>query len=162
MINLVYAIALVCGVALSTLSAFAPAVQPDDASLRAADAEEVRIVVAGDSKAMSELLHPNYIVNSPANRVMRKDDLIKLMAAGTIANDGLERTVEGTAITGNVGIVMGHETIKPKPDSELAHLYGAATLDRRFTDVFLFENGKWRLLARQSTVIRPPSVSTPA
>jgi len=43
--------------------------------------------------------------------------------------------------------------------SELAHLYGAATLDRRFTDVLLFENGKWQLLARQSTVIRPPVVS---
>ena len=137
MINLAYAIVLVCGVALSTLSAFAPAVQLDDASLRAADAEEVRIFAAGDSQAMSE------------------DDLIKLMAAGTIAHDGLERTVEGTAITGNVGIVMGHETIKPKPNSELAHLYGAATLDRRFTDVFLFENSQWRLLARQSTVIRP-------
>jgi hypothetical protein len=50
---------------------------------------------------------------------------------------------------------MGHETIKPKPDSEWAHLYVAATLDRRFTYVFLFENGKWRLLTRQSTVIRP-------
>ena len=143
-----------CG-AQSDLGAFVPAVQPDDASLRAADAEELRIIAAGDTNAMREFMHPNYMVNSPANRIMRKDDLIKLVAAGTIANDGLERTVEGTAITGNVGIVMGGETIKPKPDSELGRLYGTKTLERRFTDVFLFENGKWRLLARQSTVIRP-------
>jgi hypothetical protein len=39
-------------------------------------------------------MHPNYIVNSPANRILRKDDLVKLLAAGTIANDGLERTVD--------------------------------------------------------------------
>lgn len=51
-------------------------------------------------------MHPNYVLNSPANRIVRKDELIKLLAAGTISNDGLERTVEGTAIRGNVGIVM--------------------------------------------------------
>lgn len=155
MIKLLYAIVLACSVLLPALEALPPASQPDDASLRAADAEEVRIIAAGDTKAMREFLHPNYIVNSPANRVLRKDALIKLLAAGTIANDGLERRVEDTAITDNVGIVMGNETIKPKPESELGRLYGAKTLERRFTNVFLFENGKWRLLARQSTVIQP-------
>ena len=154
-LNLLYVFVLTCGVPLLALAASAQTVQPDDASLRAADAEEVRIVRAGDTKAMRELMHPNYMVNSPANRIVRKDELIKLLAAGKIANDGLERTIEGTAITGNVGVVMGHESIKPTPDSELGHLYGGKTLERRFTDVFIFENGKWRLLARQSTVIQP-------
>ena len=154
-LNLLYAFVLTCGVPLSALAASAQTAQPDDASLRAADAEEVRIIAAGDTKAMREFMHPNYIVNSPANRIVRKDDLIKLLAAGRIANDGLEQTVEETAITGNVGVVMGHESIKPKPDSELGDLYGAKTLERRFTDIFLFENGKWRILARQSTVIQP-------
>ena len=105
--NPLYSIVLACGVVLSVLAASVPTVQPDEASLRAADAEAVRIVAARDTKAMQEFMHPNYIVNSPANRVVRKDDLIKLVASGAVANDGLERKVEGTAITGNVGIVMG-------------------------------------------------------
>lgn len=104
MINLLYALVLACGIPLSALAASAPTVQPDDASLRSA--EEVRTIAAGDTKAMQEFMHPNYVLNSPANRIVRKDELIKLLAAGTIANDGLERTVEGTAIRGNVGIVM--------------------------------------------------------
>ena len=132
-----------------------PAIEPSETSLRAADAEELRIILAGDAHAEQTFMHPNYIVNSPANRVVRKDQLIKMLSAGQIASDAIERTVEATAITGNVGIVMGREIVKPKPNSELGRLHGEKTLERRFTDVFLFENGDWHLLARQSTVTSP-------
>ncbi len=138
---------------LVTLSV-AAAVQPNETSLRAADAEELRIVLTGDANAMQALMHPNYIVNSPVNRIVRKDQLIKMLSQGQIASEAIERTIETTAITGNVGIVMGRETITPKPTSELGQLHGAKTLERRFTNVFLFEGGNWRLLARQSTVIQ--------
>jgi len=129
------------------------AIKPDEASLRAADAEELRIVLTGDANAERTFMHPNYLVNSPVNRIVRKEQLIKMLSEGQIASDAIERTIEATAITGNVGIVMGREIVKPKPTSELGRLHGAKTLERRFTNVFLFENGDWRLLARQSTVI---------
>jgi hypothetical protein len=132
----------------------AAAVQPNETNLRAADAEELRIVLAGDGNAMRALTHPNYIVNSPVNRVVRKDQLIKMLSEGQIASEAIERTVEATAITGNVGVVMGRETITPKPTSELGLAHGVKILERRFTNVFLFEEGNWRLLARQSTVIQ--------
>jgi len=141
-------------VSLSPITARAGANQPDDTSLRAADAEELRNIQTRDAKAMQELMHPNYMVNSPANRIVRKDQLIQMLSAGQIANEGIDRTIEAVAITGNVGVVMGREVIKPKATSELGQLYGAKTLERRFTNVFLFVDGKWRLLARQSTVIQ--------
>jgi hypothetical protein len=50
--------------------------------LRAADAEELRIILAGDAPAEQTFMHPNYIVNSPANRVVRKDQLIKMLSEG--------------------------------------------------------------------------------
>jgi hypothetical protein len=132
----------------------AAAVQPDETNLRAADAEELRNVLTGDVKAMRSLMHPNYMVNSPVNQIVRKDQLIKLLSEGKIASEAIERTIEATAITGNVGIVMGRETIIPKPNSELGLVHGVKTLERRFTNVFVFEQGNWRLLARQSTVIQ--------
>jgi hypothetical protein len=132
----------------------AAAVQPNETSLRAADAEELRIVLTGDANAMRALTHPNYIVNSPVNQIVRKDQLIKMLSEGQIASEAIERTIEAAAITGSVGIVMGRETIKPKPTSELGRVHGAKNLERRFTNVFLFEEGGWRLLARQSTVIQ--------
>jgi Domain of unknown function (DUF4440) len=132
----------------------AAAIQPNEASLRAADAEELQNVLSGDANAMRSLMHPNYMVNSPVNQIVRKDQLIKLLSEGKIASESIERTIEATAITGNVGIVMGRETVMPKPNSELGLAHGAKTLERRFTNVFVFEQGNWRLLARQSTVIQ--------
>jgi len=151
----IYRVASVCFIPLliATLHV-AAAVQPNETSLRAADAEELRIVLTGDANAMRVLMHPNYIVNSPVNQIVRKDQLIKLLSEGIIGSDAIERTIEATAITGNVGIVMGRETIKPKPNSELGLAHGVKTLKRRFTNVFVFEEGNWRLLARQSTVIQ--------
>jgi Domain of unknown function (DUF4440) len=154
-----YRVALVCFIPLLFVTLpVAAAVQPNETSLRAADAEELRIVLAADANAMRALTHPNYIVNSPVNRVVRRDQLIKMLSEGQIASDAIERTIEATSITGNVGIVMGRETQKPKPASELGRVHSEKTLERRFTNVFLFEEGNWRLLARQSTVIQTTGV----
>jgi hypothetical protein len=153
--KLIYRIPLVYFVSLLLVTLpVAAAVQPNETNLRAADAEELRNVLTGDANAMRSLMHPNYMVNSPVNQIVRKDQLIKLLSEGKIASEAIERTIEATAITGNVGIVMGRETIKPKPNSELGLAHGVKTLERRFTNVFVFEQGNWRLLARQSTVIQ--------
>jgi len=154
-IRLISRVALVCLTPLLFVTVtVAAAVQPNETSLRAADAEELRIVLSGDADAMRALTDPNYIVNSPVNRIVRRDQLVKMLSEGQIASDAIERTIEATAITGDVGIVMGRETQKPKPTSELGRVHSERTLERRFTNVFLFEEGRWRLLARQSTVIQ--------
>jgi Domain of unknown function (DUF4440) len=154
MTRLIHRVALVCLIPLLFVSLpVAAAVQPNETNLRAADAEELRNVLTGDASAMRSLMHPNYMVNSPVNQVVRKEQLIKLLSEGKIASEAIERTIEATAITGNVGIVMGRETVIPKPNSELGLAHGVETLERRFTNVFVFEQGNWRLLARQSTVI---------
>ena len=127
-----------------------------ESSLRAADAEQRRIIVEGDAKAQSVFMHDNYIINGPSNRVMRKPVLLDMLANGKMASDRFERTIEGTAITGNIGIVMGRETVRPATGSELATTFGNRDLQRRFTNVFIFEGGAWRFLARQASVVGAP------
>jgi Domain of unknown function (DUF4440) len=124
-----------------------------EASLRAADAEQMRIIVQGDASAQQEFMHPNYILNGPSNRVMRKAALVAMLAQGAMGSDRFERVVEAVAITGNVGIVMGREVVHPTAKSELGTRHGDVTLNRRYTNVFLFEGGRWRFLARQATVV---------
>lgn len=126
------------------------------ASLRAADAEQMRIIVDGDAKAQSEFMHPNYILNGPSNRVLRKPVLVEMLAHGKMASERFQRTIEGTAITGNIGIVMGSEIVRPSKNSNLGQKFGERDLSRRFTNVFIFENGAWRFLARQASVVDPP------
>lgn len=114
------------------------------------------VIVDGDAAAQRAFMHENYILNGPSNRVLRKPVLVEMLARGQMASDSFERTIEGVAITGNVGVVMGIEVVKPAPDSELGKKFGSKELTRRFTNVFLFEKGKWFFLARQASVIGDP------
>ena len=98
-------------------------------------------------------MHPNYIINGPSNTVRRKPILVEMLAHGKMGSDRFERVIEGLAITGNVGIVMGREAVHPLPDSQLGTLHGNKLLKRRFTNVFLFQDGNWRFLARQATIV---------
>lgn len=127
-----------------------------ESSLRAADAEQMRIIVDEDAKAQKAFMHENYIINGPANRILRKPVLLEMLANGKMASESFERVIEGTAITGNIGIVMGSETVQPSAGSELGEKFGSRPLKRRFTNVFMFENGRWYFLARQASVIDAP------
>lgn len=124
-----------------------------EASLRAADAEQMRIIVEGDAEAQRRFMHPNYLLNGPSNRVLRKPVLVEMLAQGRMASERFERTIEQTAITGNIGIVMGSEVVRPRATSALGEKFGDEELHRRFTNVFIFEQGAWRFLARQATVV---------
>lgn len=128
---------------------------PDETGLRAADAEQMRIIVGGDAAAQQDFMHPNYMINAPANLVRRKAEVVAMLARGQMASESFERQVEAVQITGPVGIVMGSETVTPAPGSNLARLHPGMTLARRFTNIFLWEAGKWRFLARQATVVAP-------
>lgn len=129
--------------------------RPNEVNLRAADAEQMRIIVEEDAKAQQEFMHPNYMLNGPANQVKRKPELVAMLARGDIASEQFNRQVEGVAITDDVGIVMGSETVTPSAKSELGRLYPGQTLRRRYTNVFLWRGGKWRFLARQASIVAP-------
>lgn len=66
---------------------------PTEANLRAADAEQMRIIVEEDAKAQQEFMHPNYIINAPANRVLRKHQVVSMLAHGGMASDRFERVI---------------------------------------------------------------------
>lgn len=136
-----------------SLPRVASAIEPTEATLRAADAEQMRIIVEGDAKAQQDFMHPNYIINGPSNRILRKPVLVDMLAHGKMGSDRFERVIEGLAITGNVGIVMGREVVHPLPNSQLGTLHGDKVLNRRFTNVFLFQDGRWLFLARQATIV---------
>lgn len=127
--------------------------QATEHSLRVADAEQMRIIVEEDAAAQQEFMHPNYMLNGPANVVRRKPEVVAMLARGDIASDSFTRNIEGVAITGDVGVVMGSEIVMPAPNSELGRLHPGRTLHRRFTNIFLWEGGRWRFLARQASVV---------
>jgi hypothetical protein len=80
-----------------------------------------------------------------------------MVASGGIRNDNWQRIPERVSVTGDVGVVMGRETLVTVAGSEQADVYGAGrALDRRFTNVYVRAGGEWRLLARHAHVVTTP------
>jgi hypothetical protein len=136
----------------------APAEAPDESGLRAADREQERILVEQDAAANREFVHGNYVQNGPTDRVLRRRQAIDRFGSGSSSVDRFERTIEAITITGNVGVVTGGEQLSPALAAQGHGVQDASVVDQRFTNVYVYEGARWRLLARQVT---PIGVTTP-
>jgi hypothetical protein len=75
------------------------------------------------------------------------------MRSGEIAAEGFERTAEDVSISGNIAVVMGREIFTPVASSELGRKFGAKPLQRRYTNVYVWQRGRWFWLARQASLV---------
>jgi hypothetical protein len=127
--------------------------EPTEETLRAADRMQLKAGSSGDPEAMAAIQHPDYLGNAPNNRVVDAEAVRSLMASGAIASDSFDRAIERIAITENVGVVMGRETIVATSGSISAKMFSGGPLDRRFTNIYIWSGARWRLLARHANVI---------
>ena len=99
-------------------------------------------------------------MNAPSNRILTREDLVRMVGSGEIRNEVFERTPEQVVVTGDVAVVLGREVVYPGAASEQAKMYGQKTLNRRYTNVYLRTPAGWKHLARHANVIPdapPPS-----
>jgi len=122
--------------------------------LLAANRAHRRMIGSGDVQAFARILHPNFVINAPNNRCAGRDQVLRLAEGGAFTPEKSQTQVENAAVTGNVGIIMGNDLVTPTDGSLLAEWFGTGPLRRRFTDTYVFEDGKWLLLARQASVVR--------
>ena len=125
----------------------------DERAVLAADSRQRDAVASADLKAIAAISHDNLRVNAPNNRVLTREDLVRMVGSGDIRNEVFERVPETVVVTGDVGVVMGHEVVFPGTASEQARMYGRKTLNRRYTNVYIRSGGTWRHLARHANVI---------
>lgn len=146
------AIALLAVAVSSPAASAPPARTADETALLAVDARQRDAVAKADLDAIASLSHPDLHVNAPTNRILTRDDLIAMVGSGRIRNEVFERTPELVRITGDVGMVMGHETVLPGKASEQADKFGVKLLKRRYTNIYLRSGGVWRHWARHANV----------
>lgn len=125
------------------------------------DAQEREMVANSDVAGLQRLAHPKLRINAPMGRVLTREQFLMNLRSGAIAAEAFERTPEEVTINGNVAVVMGREVFTPAADSELGRTYGERPLQRRYTNVYVWEQDRWQWLARHANVIQPsPSVET--
>lgn len=130
-----------------------PLEELSEKGLLSANRYQRRIVGDGDEEALARFLHPNFIINAPHNLCGARDQILSISQAA-FAQENCQTQIEKSSITGNVGILMGNEVVTPADGSLLAAWFGTKPLRRRFTDVYVFEDGKWLFLARQASAVR--------
>jgi Domain of unknown function (DUF4440) len=110
--------------------------------------EEAAGVLAMDVAAQSRFWARDVTVNAPNNQVVRLAEIIERMKQQTALQYlSFERHREATIVRPNCAVTMGYEIVVTKgnvPNS-------GKTINRRYTNIWYFEDGAWRAIARQAT-----------
>lgn len=100
------------------------------------DADGVRAVWADD-----------FIVNSPDNRVLRREDVIAVMAQDFLEYRDFHKHITFVGEKPEVTVVMGYDTMVP-----IKGPGAGKQVMRPFTDIWAKRPEGWRLIARQATI----------
>lgn len=136
---------------LAALPSVVHAQAPDvEAEVRRLEGEEHQAMLRADAPRLQEIWAPNFMVNAPFNRVtMGSQEVVDLVEAGAIAYASFERDVESVLVEGDLAVTMGSETVVPTG----GHPEAGETLRRRYTNVWMRQEGTWRLVARHANVV---------
>ncbi|MDB5119266.1 MAG: nuclear transport factor 2 family protein [Sphingobacteriales bacterium] len=142
---------LITSLFLTCISNSVIAQNPREAEIRRLENLERESALKADSAVLfDKIWSPNMLINTPANEVGTVEGSKAKLRSGNLDYLSFERNIEKITFNDNVAIVMGGETIKPK-----AHQANAGkTVSRRFTNVWLYKNNRWSMIARQATIIK--------
>ena len=110
-----------------------------------------RAFLARDLARLDELFSDELIVNSPINSINDKKTILHLLGTGVIGHVSSTIRHELMRRDGDLVIVMGSDTVKNAPTEPV--------LQRRFTNVWRNEAGRWRLYIRHANVIAETTAS---
>jgi ketosteroid isomerase-like protein len=120
--------------------------------IRKLDLAHARAIFKSDAAALDSLMDDEITVNHPTNRIVNeKKELMDLIHQGVIRYTSFERYPEKFLFFKDMVIVMGHETVVPAKSAPNA----GKTLQRRYTNIWLMRDGKWRLTVRHANNVCP-------
>jgi ketosteroid isomerase-like protein len=115
--------------------------------IRALEQEEVDALLRNDIAAVRANWADDYVVNNPFNAVVNASE--GPIQAGTLTYTSFVREIERVLVRGSTVVVMGRETVVPTATSPDA----GATIQRRFTNIWMNRDGRWLLSARHANVV---------
>lgn len=126
--------------------------QPDIASeIRKLEQMEVEAVLKKDTLTLLKLWDKDYVVNAPDNKINFAGKTTLDRPVLRRSRTSFTRDVEQIIIKGNTVFSMGSETVVPSDNQSDAQL----TVKRRYTNIWMKQDGAWKLVARHANVICP-------
>jgi ketosteroid isomerase-like protein len=113
--------------------------------IRKLDQAHADAILRGDLPALDKLWAEDFRVNNPFNEI----DQANRIRTGAVTYSSFVREPESVLVYGKTVIVMGREITVQKGSSPQA----GKTINRRYTNIWMKRQGKWRLVARHASVI---------
>lgn len=113
--------------------------------------------IAGNGKSFGALIFEEFVASDPSDTIRHRDELISLVSSGRLRYESIETSIDYARQLGeDLVVIMGTESTTQSAvpvEGDLKEVALTKTLKRRFTNVFRNEQGSWRLLIKQSTII---------
>jgi len=129
-----------------------PSRPDDEATIRAIENESALAVLHLDYATLERIWSERLVVSTPANTLAPNRaavfDLFRQRSG--LLYSAYEKNIECIVFSDDVTIVLGAETVVPRHPPTTGE-----SMQRRYTNIWKRENGTWRLIARQATMLPP-------
>ncbi len=118
-----------------------------ESKIKKLDLAHARAIFEENTRALDSLMADNVTVNHPTNKiVLEKKELLEMIKKGVIRYTAFERYPETFLFYKDMVIVMGNEKVIPATGAP----NGGVKLNRRYTNIWMNQNGHWQLHVRHA------------
>lgn len=129
-----------------------PGEQRVEEAVRRVDGQEVRALLANDTRTLSRIWSNTFVVTNPLNQFVNKQQVLGLITSGVLAFRSYNRQIEYVGDHDNTVVVAGSETVVWAGKMPLA----GKTSHFRFTAIWMQQGGHWQEVARHAHIVPEP------
>jgi hypothetical protein len=106
-----------------------------------------KAILSQDAEGVKTVWAEDFVVNSPDNRVLHRDEVIVAMKDDLLNYKDFKKNITFVGEKPDAVIVMGYDTMVPLKGPGMGK-----RVTRPFTDMWMKRSGQWMLIARQATI----------
>jgi ketosteroid isomerase-like protein len=111
-----------------------------------------KLVLTQDTTTMRAFYPEDMVITNPFGQMINKEKMIERVKSGIIKYSSFEKTIEHFHMEGDkLAIIAGKEQVTPTTDANRAD--AGKPHERRFTEVWVFREGRWQRLVRHASNI---------
>ncbi len=120
-----------------------------EATIRTLEKQQVEALLRRDLETLDSMFADELVVRAPNNQVTRKSMVMQLIRERRISYSSFKVEIDEVIVRGDTVIVTGKETVEPIDDAPFA----GTTVERRYSQVWMNQDGKWRLVFRHASLV---------
>jgi ketosteroid isomerase-like protein len=125
--------------------------QETESKIRKLEQMEVQAVLKKDTVTLLKLWDKDFVVNAPDNRINFAGQTTLDRPVLKRSRTSFTREIEQIIIRGNTVFSMGNEMVVTTENQTNAQ----QIIKRRYTNIWMKQDGSWKLVARHANVICP-------